>query len=97
IAAARQATELAPYYAQPHWQLGNLLVRAGRAEEGFRELRLAGASNPDLLPPSIDLAWQLSPGKIQFVMQAIQPDSPAAYLAVAEYLKKHGQVADVIA
>src|SRR5712664_2657446 len=29
IAAAKQAVQLAPYYAQPHWQLGNLLVRAG--------------------------------------------------------------------
>jgi len=30
IAAARQAVPLAPFYAQTHWQLGNLLVRAGQ-------------------------------------------------------------------
>jgi hypothetical protein len=97
IAAARQATQLAPYYAQPHWQLGNLLVRAGRAEEGFGELRLAGASNPRLLPPIIDLAWQLSRGNVQFVIQAVHPGTPAAYQALAEYFKKRGQVSDAIA
>ena len=97
IAAARQATQLAPYYAQPHWQLGNLLVRAGRAEEGFGELRLAGASNPRLLPPVIDLAWQLSRGNVQFVIQAVQPATPEAYQALAEYFRKRGQEAEAIA
>jgi hypothetical protein len=97
VAAARQATQLAPYYAQPHWQLGNLLVRAGRAEEGFGELRLAGASNPKLLPPIIDLARQLSQGNVQFVIQAVQPDTPSAYQALADYFKKRGQEAEAIA
>jgi tetratricopeptide (TPR) repeat protein len=97
IAIARQASQLAPYYAQPHWQLGNLLVRAGRTEEGFAELRLAGSSNPDLLPPIVDLAWQLSQGDVQFVMQALKPSNPAANQVVADYFKKRGQVADVIA
>ena len=97
IAAAKQAVPLAPYYAQPHWQLGNILVRAGQAEEGFGELRLAAASNPTLLPAIIDLAWQLSRGNAQYVMRAVQPRTPAAYQAVAECFKKHGQVTDAIA
>lgn len=96
IGAARVAVQLAPYYAQPHWQLGNLLVRAGRADGGFSELRLAGASNPTLLPAIIDLAWQLSRGEVGFVRQAIQPTTPDADLALAEYLKKRGQVSEVI-
>src|ERR1041385_3346272 len=37
IAAARQAIPLAPAYAQPHYQLGNLLLRAGRTAEAFAE------------------------------------------------------------
>lgn len=96
IATARQATQLAPYYAQPHWQLGNLLVRAGRIEEGFGELRLAGSSNPNLLPPIIDLASQLSQGNAQIVVQAIQPSTPVAYQAVADYFRKRSQTADAI-
>jgi hypothetical protein len=48
--AARQAIPLAPDYAEPHYQLGNILVRAGQTEEGFKELQLAAASNPTLFP-----------------------------------------------
>jgi tetratricopeptide (TPR) repeat protein len=95
-AAARQAIQLAPYYAQTHWQLGNLLVRTGHAEEGFGELRLAAASNPRLLSPIIDLAWQLSRGNVQFVIQAVQPATPADYQSLAEYFKKRGREADAI-
>lgn len=97
IAAAQQAIRLAPHYAQTHWQLGNLLVRSGRTEEGFRELRLAGSSNPKLLLPTIDLAWQLSGGNVQFVLQAVQPATPVAHQAVAEHFKKRGRMADAIA
>jgi len=97
IAAANQAVPLAPYYAQPHWQLGNLLVRAGRPDEGFRELRLAGASDPTLLPVIIDLAWQLSHGNAAYVMQAIQPSTLESRTALAEYFKKHGKVSEAIA
>src|ERR1700730_4780668 len=71
LAAANQAVQLAPYYAQPRWQLGNLLVRAGHQDEGFSQLRLAGAGNPTLLPTIIDLAWQFSGGNAAYVMQAI--------------------------
>jgi len=97
IAAAGQAVQLAPYYAQPHWQLGNLLVRAGRTDEGFTELRLAGASDPTLLPVIIDLAWQLSHADAAYVLQAIQPNTLEAYTTLAEYFKKHGKVSEAIA
>ena len=97
IAAARQAVTLAPFYAQPHWQLGNILVRARQRDEGFRELRLAAASNPTLLPAIVDLAWQLSGGDVQFVKQAIQPQAPEAYKALAESFRKHDKIEDAIA
>jgi hypothetical protein len=96
LAAARQAVPLAPYYAQPHWQLGNLLVRAGLRDEGFTELRLAGASDGTLLPGIIDLAWQLSGGDVQLVKQAVQPQSPDSYKALAQYFKKHHKTAEAI-
>jgi tetratricopeptide (TPR) repeat protein len=92
VAAARQAVPLAPYYAQPHWQLGNILLRAGYREEGFKELRLAGLSNPTLMPGVIDLAWRLSDGKPQFVEQAVQPKTPEAYQALGQYLRHLGDL-----
>ncbi len=97
IAAASQAVSRAPFYAQPHWQLGNLLIRAGRHDGGFSELRLAAESDPSLLPAVIDLAWRLSGDKPGDVLQAIQPRSPEAYKALAEYFKKRGRVQEAVA
>ncbi len=96
LAAARQAVVLAPHYAQPHWQLGNILLRSGHRDEGFRELRRSGESDPRLLPAIIDLAWQLSGGDIEFVKRTIQPQSPEFYKALAEYFKKRGRVTEAI-
>jgi hypothetical protein len=92
IAAARQAIPLAPSYAQPHYQLGNLLLRAGRTTEAFPELRLAGASDPTLMPGIIDLAWSISHGDPKFVEQAIAPASPDQYLVLARFFKVHQQI-----
>lgn len=96
INSATVAVTLAPFYAQPHWQLGNMLVRAGRADDGFAELRLAGASDPKLFPAVIDLAWQLSGGKVEYVLAATEPRSPDAYKALANFFKKHDQIAAAI-
>jgi tetratricopeptide (TPR) repeat protein len=96
IAAGTEAVQLAPYYAEPHWQLGNTLVRAGRADDGFRELRLAAASNPLLLPSVIDLAWRWSHDDAEYVLRAIRPDTPQARNALAEYFRKRGKVKEAI-
>jgi hypothetical protein len=96
-AAARQAVPLAPDYAEPHYQLGNILLRAGRRDEAFKELRLAGASNPTLLTGIIDLAWRVSGGDVQFVTQAIQPGTPAAYQSLGQYFRQRQEVAAAIA
>jgi tetratricopeptide (TPR) repeat protein len=97
IAAARQAVQLAPHYAQPHWQLGNLLVRLGQRDDGFAELRVAATSNPELLPSIIDLAWQLTSGDEQFVRAAIQPKSAEAAGTLADFLIKHEKFPEAVA
>jgi hypothetical protein len=96
INSATVAVRLAPFYAQPHWQLGNMLVRAGRPDAGFSELRFAGASDARLFPAVIDLAWQLSGGKVEYVLAAIEPRTPDAYKALANFFKKHDQTAAAI-
>lgn len=59
LSASRKAVQLAPYYAQPRWQLGNLLSRAGGThDEAFMELRRAAASDPTFLPVFIDLVGE---------------------------------------
>lgn len=90
INSASLAVGLAPAYAQTHWQLGNILVRAGRHDGGFSELRLAAASDPKLLPSIIDLAGQLSGGSSGYFEKLIDPKAPAAYAALFDYFKKRG-------
>jgi hypothetical protein len=55
--ALRRAVELGPAYGYPRWYLGNLLLRQGRRDEAFAELRLAGEANNLLRPQVFVLAW----------------------------------------
>ena len=57
--ALRRAVALAPAYAYPHWYLGNLLLRNGRYDEAFAELRLASEADPELQPQQFNLIWAI--------------------------------------
>ena len=92
IAAGRQAALLAPAYSQPHYQLGNMLLRIGRTNEAFAALRRAAESDPALLPGIIDLAYTTSGGNAQFVLQALTPNTPEARLTMADYFRSRDQV-----
>lgn len=72
LAALDQAVRWAPYYAHTHWQRGNLLLRMGRPDEAFAELRKAATANRSYLPNLIDLAWGTSNANIRATEQLIQ-------------------------
>ena len=97
LAALEQAVRLAPAYAQPRWQLGNVLFRAGRFEEAFSELRRAALSDLTLLPNFIDLAWGASGGDAIAVEQIIQPERASWRIALAKYFIKRGQTSEALA
>ncbi|MDT4953786.1 MAG: hypothetical protein QOJ02_1924 [Acidobacteriota bacterium] len=94
INAFREAVALAPDYAEPHWQLGNVLLRAGQVDEAFSEMRRATQSNQAFLPQLIDLAWTIYSGDIASVKQAVQPEGSAARLALARFAARHGKASD---
>lgn len=94
ITAFKDAVALAPDYAEPHWQLGNVLLRAGRTDEAFMELRRASQSNRAFLLPLIDLAWNIYQADIALVEQAVQPQDSAARLELARFAARHGKAAD---
>ena len=96
LAASGEAVRLAPYYAQPRWQHGNLLFRAGRMDEAFAELRRAAESDPALLPAIIDLAWGGSGQDVQAVKTLIQPQTPAEEWALARFFARHGRSGEAI-
>lgn len=94
ISALQEAIRLAPDYAEPHWQLGNVLLRAGRLDEAFVEMRRAAESDRSFLPQLIDLAWNIYQADVPSVERAVQPQSSAARLALARYAAKHGKALD---
>jgi Tfp pilus assembly protein PilF len=97
LAAYSESVRLAPSYAEPHWQFGNALFRAGRAEEGFAEMRLAAASDPKLLPILVDLAWGAAGGDVEVVKQLVQPQTDDARLALARLFAMRGKVSEAMA
>lgn len=96
LEAFTEAVRLAPYYAQPHWQLGNVLFRMGLREEAFAELRRATLSDMALLPAAIDLAWAAYERDARAVERVFQPQNAQARLALARFFARHGKPAEAV-
>lgn len=67
----RKALELAPNYAQVRWALGNNLLRQGRSDEAFAEIRQAASSDERYVSPAASMAWQVFDGDINLVRHTI--------------------------
>jgi Flp pilus assembly protein TadD len=96
IAALGRAVELAPNYAQPRWHLGNALLRAGRDDEAFAELRRAADADASLRPQVYNLAWQVYAQDMPRVIDAVgkTPDARAQLVGV---LVGRGRFDDAVA
>ncbi|MDX6614372.1 MAG: Tetratricopeptide repeat [Blastocatellia bacterium] len=95
-AAFEKAISLAPSYAEPHWQLGNLLLRRGEEKEAFAELHRAAASDSERLAPLLDLAWGFYQGDAHQVLQVTVPKTDAARILLADFFIKHGKAEESI-
>src|SRR5205814_5299837 len=91
LAALKQSVSLAPTYANPRWQLGNLLLRMGQTDRAFAELGRAASDNPELLPNVIDLAWGIYGGDVGAVLAIVPPQTDAARLELAIFFARHQQ------
>ena len=96
LAALDQAVRWAPYYAHTHWQRGNLLLRMGRANEAFNELRIAATANPRYAPNLIDLAWGISRNDIQSTEALLNIKDDKQRLAFIRYLARNGKGSEVL-
>lgn len=96
LAAFKESVRLAPFYAQPHWQLGNVFYRAGRLDEAFTELRRAVVSNPKFLPQVLNLAWAAFGDDTQAIERALQPQTPSTHLALARLFVRHGKIGEAV-
>lgn len=93
VRVLRRAVELAPNYAWPRWHLGNTLLREGRLDEAFAELRRAGDADSSLRPQIFNMAWQLYREDLPRVLTAVG-DSPEARAQLTQYFLNLGRVAD---
>ncbi len=84
-----EATRLAPGYAHSHWLIGNCLLKAGRLDEAFAELRLASTIMPALFVKNIELAWQTYNGEPEAIKQALQPQTVHERIALALFFSNH--------
>ncbi|HMH44922.1 MAG TPA: tetratricopeptide repeat protein [Pyrinomonadaceae bacterium] len=85
-AALRTSISLAPAFAQPHWQLGNMLYRAERYPEAFQELRKGATSNPNLTGELIRLAWVPAKGDVPTFLAMVQPNNKRSHFEAALFL-----------
>jgi hypothetical protein len=93
--ALRRAVELAPFYANPHWYLGNLLLRAGRGDEAFAELRRAAEADAKLRPQLFNAAWTLYGQNVDEIKKVVG-DSAAARAEFALYLVGRERLDDAL-
>lgn len=85
--ALRRALELAPNYAEVQWTLGNNLIRQGKTDEAFAEIRKAAAGDPKYSAPAVSIAWQIFGGDVAQIMQNLG-DSSRINSALAVFLAK---------
>jgi hypothetical protein len=73
--ALRRALDLAPHYSRVQWALGNNLLRQGRIEEAFAEIRKAVAGDPAFAGPAAAAAWQFFDGDLARIRNAMGASS----------------------
>jgi hypothetical protein len=89
LAAMRESVRLAPFYAKPRWQIGNLLLRMGQVEEAFQQMRFAEERDAGLLPNVIDLAWGTTRNDPASTVDLIQPRRDESRMALAIFFAAH--------
>jgi tetratricopeptide (TPR) repeat protein len=94
MAALKESVRLAPGFAQPRWQFGNLLIRQTQYEAAFVELRAGAKSNPSLFQALMALGWSAADGDVPRFEQLVQPDTSERHFLVASFLAKQGMGAD---
>ncbi|MET0623683.1 MAG: O-antigen ligase family protein [Pyrinomonadaceae bacterium] len=96
LSAFDRAVYLAPFYAQPRWQLGTALFRAGQRERAFLELARADESDAGFLPQTLDLLWVAFDGDADAMERALPPQSAATRLAFVRSFIEHDRTDEAL-
>jgi len=96
LAAFDEAIKRAPYYSQPRWNRGNVLLRKGQYQSAFNDLSHAAQSNPELIPALIDLAWSVSRGDVTTTEQLAQIKGDRMRIGFARFLARQGKASEAM-
>ena len=96
LAALDQAVHWAPYYAHTRWQRGNLLLRMGRANVAFVDLRSAATADPRYAPNLIDLAWGISRNDVKTTEALLNIKNDDERLSLIWFLAGKGRGREVL-
>lgn len=88
--ALKHAESVAPNYSEVQWALGNVLIRNGKADDGFAHLRKAVEGNKKFAKPAASLAWDIFEGDVSAVERTVG-DSNAVKASVAAFLSNQGK------
>jgi tetratricopeptide (TPR) repeat protein len=91
LSAFETSVHLAPHFAEPRWQFGNLLFRLGRIDEAFGEFREAVNADHSRLKSVIDLAFAAAKGDAAEVQRMVQPQTSIDHLRLADFFSVHGE------
>ena len=97
LAAFDEAIKRAPFYSQPRWNRGNVLLRTGQYEAAFNDLSQAAQSNPELIPKLLDLAWGVSQSNVELAEELAQVKTEPMRLAFARLLARRGKGRETLA
>jgi len=96
LQAFAESIKRAPFYSEPRWNRGNVLLRSGQYEAAFNDLSQAAQSNPELTPTLIDLAWGISRGDVKLTEQLAQINTGKKRLAFARLLARRGKAKEAM-
>jgi len=96
LLAFDEAVRRAPFYAEPRWQRGNVLLRSGRYDEAFKDLNQAARSEPALIPNLIDLAWAVSKGDTRLTENLAQINTDQLHIVFAKLLARSGKATEAL-
>jgi tetratricopeptide (TPR) repeat protein len=92
----RKSIQLAPFYAEPHLELGNFLVRGGRAEEGFAELRQAVRRRSAYFDEVFDTAYRTTGGDAAKALSFLSPLEASSIDRAAEILSTKNEFSALV-
>lgn len=93
--AFEKAIELAPNHFDPHWTLGNYLLRTGNNEAAFAELSAALKSRPSSLDLIFEYAWKQFGGDAKAIARVLKPPDSVRAQFVSYFIDR-GKTADAL-